>query len=368
MISKKKISYLYLSIILILIFFSNSYFTYEESLIFGGGDGKSYYDISKFSPYLSKEPIQPIHAERFFFSYVIGLISKVFFVDVYILNRIFVIILIILINGYLINFLIKFDKDNYFILLTLLIFNLNPYLVRFYLAVPLIINDLIFIFGSLTCIDGLDKKNKKQFIIGLIISSLARQSAAAICLSILFLKIFKKEKFFLEIKDISISYAIFILIYFLGYFYSSNIPIESTRSEQYFVTIFGLFIEDKGFKELLIFFLWPFLSYGPLIIYFFLLINKNFSIQKININLNIFILLFSLLIIMQSILQGLEVSGKNIIRLSSLAYPGILIFLISNSKKLDISKIKLIFFIILTFVWSSHPTFSIFSFLEKFKF
>ena len=64
---KKKLSYIYLTIILFLIILSNSYFNFEESLVFGGADGKSYYDISKFSPQLSEEPIQPIHAERFFF-------------------------------------------------------------------------------------------------------------------------------------------------------------------------------------------------------------------------------------------------------------------------------------------------------------
>ena len=65
---KKKLSYSCLFTILIFIFLSNSYFNFEESLIFGGADGKSYFDISKYSPYLSKEAIQPIHSERFLFS------------------------------------------------------------------------------------------------------------------------------------------------------------------------------------------------------------------------------------------------------------------------------------------------------------
>ena len=365
---KKKLSYSYLFTILIFIFLSNSYFGFEESLIFGGADGKSYFDISKYSPYLSKEPIQPIHSERFFFSYLIGIISKIFFVNIYTLNRIFVFLLIILINKYIINFLLKFNNDKYFILLTLILLNFNPYFTRFYIAVPLIINDLIFILGSIICIDSLDKKNKKKFFIGLIISSLARQSAIAISLSILFIKVINKDKFFLKYKDVLISFFIFIFVYFIGYLYSSNIPIEGKRSEQYFVTIFGLFIENKSFNELLEYFIWPFLSYGPLVIYFFLFIKKNFLMIKKNLNLNIFILIFSFLIIFQPILQGLEVSGKNIIRLSSLAYPAILMFLIINSKKERIESFKFLFFMILCLIWSSHPTFSIFSFLDKLKF
>ncbi len=365
---KKKISYLCLFTILIFIFLSNSYFNFEQSLIFGGADGKSYFDISKYSPYLSENPIQPIHAERFFFSYLIGIISKVFLVDIYILNRIFVFLLIILINKYIINFLLKFNIDKYFIILTLIVLNFNPYLTRFYVAVPLILNDLIFILGSIICINSLDEKNKKQFFIGLIISSLARQSALAICLSILFIKVIKKNKFFFKYRDVLITFIIFLFIYFMGYIYSSNIPIEGTRSEQYFITIFGLFIENKSFKELLIYFIWPFLSYGPLIIYSFLFVKKNFLKIKKNINLNIFIMIFSFLIIFQPILQGLEVSGKNIIRLSTLAYPAILMFLIANPEKERIDKFKFLFFFILCLIWSSHPTFSIFSYLEKIKF
>lgn len=365
---KKKLSYTYLFIILIFIFSTNSYFDFEESLIFGGADGKSYFDISKYSPYLSKEAIQPIHAERFLFSYLIGLISKVTFIEIYTLNRIIVIFLIILINKYVIDFLIRLNKDNYFILLTLLILNLNPYFSRFYIAVPLILNDLIFILGSIICINSLSKKNKMQFFFGLILSSFARQSAAAICLTILFLKISNKDKFFLKFSDILISFIIFLIIYFMGYLYSSNIPIEVSRSEQYFVTIFGLFIENKNFKELLIYFIWPFLSYGPLIIYFIFLIRKNLLIKKTNYNLNLFIFIFSVLIIMQPILQGLDVSGKNIIRLCTLAYPVILICFIINSKKFKINKIIFSFFVILSIIWSSHPTFSIFTYLEKFKF
>lgn len=365
---KKKISYIYLFIIIFFIVFTNTYFNYDASLIYGGADGKSYYDISKFSPNLSDNPIQPIHAERFFFSYIIGIISKLLSIEIYILNRLFVFISIILINKYIINFLIKYNKTNSFILVTLLILNFNPYFSRFYLAVPLIVNDLIFILGSLIGINGFDEKNKKKFFLGLIISSLARQSALALCLAILFSKIYNKKNFFLKYSDIFYSFCIFIFIYFLGYLYSSNIPTENVRSEQYFITIFGLFIESKNFKEIFIFFVWPFLSYGPLILYFLFLIKKYLIIKKVNINLNMFILFFSLLVVMQPILQGVYVSGKNIIRLTTLAYPSILILFLINSEKNYVSKFKIIFFVVFAFIWSCHPSFSNFSFLEIFKF
>ncbi len=368
MSSNKKISYYFLFIILFYIFFTNSYFNYDESYIFGGADGFSYYEISKFAPKFSSTDIQPIHAERFFFPYIIGIISKITTVEIYLLYRILVIILILLINKYFIDIFFQLNKNIYIILLTLLILNLNPYLTRFYIAVPLIINDLFFIYGSLLTIGGLKNENKKKIFLGLIISSFARQSAAAICLSICFLKIIQKEKFFLKIYDIILIFVIFFLIYFLGFTYSSLIPASISRGEQYLVTIFGLFIENKSIEELFIFCVWPLLSFGPLIIFFFLFIKKKLINFELNRNLNYYLIFFILLIIMQPIMQGLNVSGKNIIRLSTLAYPAVLSYFLINSKSQTFSKIVITIFLIILFIWSSHPTFSTFNFLEKFRF
>ena len=57
---------------------TNTYFNYEQSLIFGGADGFSYFEISKAFPKLSDIPLQPIHAERFFYPYLIGFLINYF--------------------------------------------------------------------------------------------------------------------------------------------------------------------------------------------------------------------------------------------------------------------------------------------------
>ena len=62
--------YIFISITLIAILFTNSYFDYEQSLIFGGSDGISYYEISKKAPFISDIPLKPIHTERFFFFHI----------------------------------------------------------------------------------------------------------------------------------------------------------------------------------------------------------------------------------------------------------------------------------------------------------
>ena len=366
--SNKNISYFFSLIILIYIFSTNSYFNYEDSLIFGGADGYSYYEISKYSPNITSIEIQPIHSERFFFPYIIGAISKISNLDIYSLYRVFVIILILLINKHFIDILIKFNKNVYFILLSLLILNLNPYLTRYYIAVPLIINDLFFIYGSLIIINSLQEENKKKVFLGLIIASFARQSAAAICLSFLIVKIIQKKSFFIKNSEIIFSFLIFIFIYVLNYTYSSLVPSTVSRGEQYFVTIFGLFSENKTFKELIIFFIWPFLSFAPLLIYYFLFIKNNsikFSVHK---SLNLYVIFFTSLIILQPVMQGIDVSGKNIIRLSTLAFPAILNYFLINSRDEYYSKINIASFSFLVIFWSFHPTFSIFELFEKYRF
>ena len=368
MSSKKNISYFFLFVILLYIFITNSYFNYEESLIFGGADGFSYYEISRYAPNISATTIQPIHSERFFFPYIIGIISKISNIEIYTLYRIFVIIIIFLINKHFIDFFFKFNKNIQIILLSLLVLNFNPYITRYYIAVPLIVNDLIFMYGSLISINGLKDKSQRKFYVGFIIAALARQSAAAIFLSVLILKIIKKKNFYMKNSQLIISFFIFIFIYFLCYSYSSLVPVNSSRSDQYFVTIFGLFLENKNPEELFIFFIWPFLSFLPLLIYYFIFIKNSVTTFKINTNINYYIIFFALLIIVQPIMQGLDVSGKNIIRLSTLAFPAILFYLLINSKSRNFSKIKLLLFPLLILVWNSHPTFSVFNFLEKFKF
>ena len=364
----KNISYFFLFLILFYIFLTNSYFDYESSLINGGADGFSYYEISKYAPNISATAIQPIHSERFFFPYIIGIISKILNLEIYLIYRIFVITVIILINKYFIDIFLQYNKNIFLILISLLVLNFNPYLTRYYLSIPLIINDLIFVYGSLLTLNGLKDKIRSKFYVGLIIASLARQSAAAIILSILVLKIIQKKKFFMKNLEIIFSLLIFIIIYILCYSYSSLVPPDSSRGDQYFVTIFGLFIENRKVEELLIFFIWPFLSFFPLLVYFFLFIKNNLRKFRINLSTNYYIIFFGLLIILQPIMQGLEVSGKNIIRLSTLAFPMILTYFLINSKSEKLSNLKFLLFSLMVFIWSSHPTFSIYNFLEKFKF
>ncbi len=367
--NSKNITYLIIFLLFLFISSTNSYFNYYDSLSFGGADGYSYFEISKSSPGISEIALQPIHAERFIIPYLLGFISKISFIEIYSLYRLLVFILIIVINYYFIELIRKFNIETNYTIFSILLLNLNPYITRFYIANPLIINDLFFILGFILCAKSFTNNNKKYFYIGLIISAVARQSALALIISILFLKVLRKNNFFLKNRDIFFSIILFIIIYFIGYSYSSAIPQTDSRYDQYFITIFGIFIENVELIDLLIYLIWPLLSFGPFIIFIIFFCNIETINFKKNLEFNIFIIICSTMIISQAVLQGLEVGGKNIIRLTTLAYvPLLILFILNINKNKKTNILKKIMFLALLFIWSSHPTFSVFSFLEGFKF
>ena len=77
-------------------------------------------------------------------------------------------------------------------------------------------------------------------------------------------------------------------------------------------------------KELLYFLSFPLLSWCPLILWSaFRKYRKKLIINEVNL----FILLSTLLILSQPLLAGPISAGKNIIRLTNLAYPMMIIFI-----------------------------------------
>jgi len=352
------------------ILFTNVYFSVSDSFIFGAADGLSFLKIANASPNISTEIIQPIHSERFIVSYLIGILSKLFFLENYEVFRYISILSILILNYLIFKILFLFNISFNNKIFAVLLINLNPYVTRFYISNPLMINDLIFHIGVLISILSITTKNKKLFYSGLIISIIARQSGVAVFIAVFFVKIIMNDKFFLDKKDIFYSFILITVLYLIGYIYSLNtIAHANDRYDQYYVTVLGIFLENKSLKELLIFFSRPLLCFLPLIVFTFLSLKiKAIKIQK-NIDLNIYIIVFSFLIILQPTLQGIDVSGKNIIRLTSYAFIPLLIFNYINSTDNEANRfIKNIFLIILLFVWSSHPTFSTLSFLDSYRF
>ena len=81
---KSVFSFIFLS--LVYLFCTTIYYNYEESLIYGQ-QMDSYIEISKNSPFFAEDELRKIHAQRFLIPYLIGLISKIIYLDIYSIYR-----------------------------------------------------------------------------------------------------------------------------------------------------------------------------------------------------------------------------------------------------------------------------------------
>ena len=366
---KYNINFYIISLSFLYILLTTQNFNLDQTRNLGGSDGFDYYLIAKEAPQIAKG-IQFIKSERFFFPYFIGLISKLFSIEIFLLFKFFSIILCISLI-YFINKtlkLIKCAENNRLILILLIIF--NPYILRYYLALPTLINDLIFLNASLLIIMGLVSFRIYLFI-GIGIGILVRQNILAFIISsysIFILSfIFKKFSKFLVSKDIILISGITVILYLLNFSYASMAETTVNADDLYYVTIFGLFVTDYNLKQLLIFILFPLLTFGPLI---YLYISNKLIYEKLFNSLNLFIILTAFILIMQPMLGGPVITGKNFIRLANYSYPILLIsFSIISNFNIKQNKpfINVIYFLFLI-LWSLHPTYSIINIFEFLKF
>ena len=362
--------FFFTSFLIIIIFTTNSHFSYEETLIYGAADGESYFLISKYAPGIPNEKIQPIHSERFIFPYIIGLLSKLLNFEIFNIYKVASIVVVFLIIYYFTKIINKYYDDKYVEYLGIVLILFNPYISRFYIANPTVVLDLIFHLGILLFLHSLIYENKWQTIISIIILTSARQSAVAILAGLFFYTFANNYKKKEALTFLFINTLVFVLINIVNFKYSSQtISYSGERSDQYLITIFGIFLENKSFYEIVLFFVWPFLSFGPLIFFLILFFDKPKK-KLLFKNINICILIISLLLIFQPFLSGVDVTGKNIIRLTTLSYIPLQILIFKNLVKFHPKKhlFKFYFLVLINILWSCHPTFSIFNFMEQFNF
>jgi hypothetical protein len=352
---------------ILLVLVTNNYFSYENSLIFGGSDGKFYILISKYSPNFGIN-IEYIKGERFFFPYLLGMISKLSSIDLFSLYQIASILLIIsLILLYReILFLLKIENYSYYFFLLLVIF--NPYLIRYYLAVPTIIIDLTFIISLEIIAIGFLKKKNKFFFLGLIIAALSRQNSIIILFVFFIIKFIFKNKSILKYKDIILLLTCYVIIFSINTYYAINSAGDLQEVESlYSTTLFGILIFDYSLIDLFRYLYFPILGFGPLIIFILVLLY----LKKLNLNYSefiIFCLIASILLIGIAFVGGPTTTGKNLIRLSNFSYIYLMIIINAFFQKTKNDKNILAIcsiFSLFLFFWSLHPTFSKIKFWES---
>ena len=187
-----KINLLILSLTFIVLI-TNTYFSYENSLIFGGNDGKFYLLISKYAPNFGTN-IEYIKGERFFLPYFLGLISKLTSIDLYFLYQLTSIFLVLLLIFFYNEILVLLKIKNYIYFISLFLVIFNPYLIRYYIAIPTIIVDLSFIISLELIAIGFLKKQKKFFFFGILLATLSRQNSIIILFVFYIIKFFFKKR------------------------------------------------------------------------------------------------------------------------------------------------------------------------------
>ena len=349
------------------------FYDLEATLIFGGKDGIDYFKISESAPQIASD-IQYIKSERFLFPYLIGLFSNYFNFDIFNIYRICSVIFC-LFFVYLITVLLENLKcPEKLKLLFLLIIILNPYLIRYYIALPTLINDIIFLNIVTLLAISLLKKNYYIFYSAIFFGFFCRQNTFAFILSlylIFFLErfFFRNKKLF-DLKNVIISTSVVILVSYINYSYAKHTNSIMSGVDLYSVAIFGIFNTNYSIISLIKFIIFPLLSFFPLLI---LIIFEKFELSKLNSSLKLFFIFSVLFLIAQPFLAGPVVAGKNFIRLSNYSFP-LIIFLLSSiiSSKVFFEQRKnnaiYIIFILILYFWSMHPTFSKIKFFENLSF
>ena len=354
---KKNFFFFYIFLLIIFLTLTTKHYDYQSTLIYGGADGFYYMQIAKSSPYFTETKITLHYAQRFLLPYIIGLISKLSGFDLFFVFKLTSFITLIILSFTLVKIIKIFTKDKFYQIIILNLVLLNPYISRFYISVPTVINDLFFLTTTALISLVIIKKKNILYIFYSCLSLTARQTGVVFLISAISNLIVFKRKSIINLKLLIIMIIGYYIFFSLIIFYSKN----SSNTNFDYTHINGIFfylINKFNILNLINFISLPFLSYGLLLlfIFFFLKLKKNFSTNK----QKIFIIFLSiLLIISQPILAGPELTGRNIIRLSTLAYVlviSLLTFIYREKKILNNYKIL---FIIIQIICSFHPTFSI---------
>jgi len=348
---------IFLLISFLFVAISNTYFSYEQSIIYGARDGADYFLIAQNFSNVPNDVLEYHRAWRFIIPSLIGFLGKISNLDVYLIFRVFVLIfciIIILIFLEILNSL-KFNTFHIYFLSSFIIF--NPYLFRYFIAAPTMINDLIFICASLLLVLGFIKNKRIFFYLGVLLSVFTRQNSIFFLLSIIIVKFVYKKKSIFKIKDIFILSFLFIFFYLLNNYYANT---YTHYNDAYsIINRLALFTKKYALVDFLKYNFFPMIIILPLLGYL-TVENRKFDLKQLNSEFFVFIILLAFFIISVAYVGGPIITGKNIIRLINLGYPLLILIGASsiNFKNYKFNSLRFYFYNILFILWSFHPTFS----------
>jgi len=358
--SETKIYYLYIAISFIFIVATTNYLSLFDIIhVANQMDVISYSEIAMNAPSLTRDSdlvIQHV-AQRFLIPYIVGSIAHFFNVEFFLIFKLFTFILIFF-YIFLINLVIK--KFNLNLKISILFFSilfLNPYIVRYHIFQPVQAHDMLFFCLGLVFSLSIIYNNYFINLLTTIATIYLRQTSIALLIgSSIFLLINKRIKIFIILLALSL----------LSLFFIIKIGQEISVRPFPIQLAFGIISYDFSQIERLIkFLLLGIMPFAPLTVVLFGKINKN-----INIPSAITILFVCVMIIGQPILAGPNGSLNNVGRIANLCFPilACFCFYIWNFEKFVNKNYLFYSFIVGMFLWSLHPTFSIFKTFGVFRF
>ena len=358
--SETKIYYIFMVIAFGFITLTTDYLSlFDIIYVANQTDVISYSEIAKNAPMLPKENniiIQHV-AQRFLIPYIVGCIAYFFNIDFFVVFQLFT-FMFLFFYMFLIYLLIK--KLNFNLKVSILFFSilfLNPYIVRYHIFQPVQAHDMLFF--SLGLVLSLTIFNKNYFInfLATITAMYLRQTSIALAIgSSIFLLINRKIKLLIILLALFI-FSLFITIKTGQHISNNAFPVNLA---------YGLvFYDFNQFEKLIKFLLLGLMPFTPLFVVFFGKINKNITISSALI-----LLFVCSMMIGQPILGGPDGSTDNVGRIANLCFPILtcLIFYVWNFEKFVEKNYLFYNFILLMFLWSLHPTYSIFKSFGVFRF
>ena len=205
----EKFYLIYILWLLLFIFFTNQYYNFNEIVSINQLDSVSYMSIAISAPDYSSENMPYHHAQRVFFPYLVGQLSNIFDIDVIVSFRL-VSFFLIFITIFL-HFLItkKLKTDFYVSIISISLLILNPYLIRYFIAVPTMISDTTFILSLYLFLFGLIHKNNST-LFAVFLGLISRQNGIFIFIAYVIDKFFVLK--YKAIRDKSIILSILILL------------------------------------------------------------------------------------------------------------------------------------------------------------
>lgn len=338
---------------------TNKYFSLEEVFLNGASDGRDYFSISIYAPEFSND-LAGHKSWRFFYPFLIGLINKNFEFDIFQIYQV-TSILIIIHFIYLLNkdFFINKNFIANLIFVAGVIF--NPYFFRYFVSLPLLINDLIFIYGTIYLILFLKKEKTIYLMIGLTVICFARQESAFFIITMIICKIIFKKYSVFSFTHINLGILITITIFSINTFYSINSSFSGFSggySDGGRFALFSFNFTLLEFGKFISYLIFPFTLIIIIIIFNIKKFTQNIILKFKNEKI-IFLFILIIFILAPAIIAGPEISGKNILRLSNLP-----ILFISYLTSLLIQKPKLswifnFIFLVLIFIFLQHPKYSL---------